>query len=163
MKAKQIAESGILIALTIVVLYTASILPVSKLTVLTIASCFIPIGLIRTSLKNSIIIYIASSILSLFLIPINTALAYVLFFGIYGIIKYYIEKSRNLIIELILKLIIFNILFGIIYFIVKNIITLPSTLPIWLIIIGAQIVFLVYDYALSLIINYFYDRFYKIF
>ena len=94
MKAKQIAESGILIALTIVVLYAASILPVSRLTVLTIASCFIPIAIIRTSLKNTLLIYIASSILSLFLIPINTALSYVLFFGIYGIIKYYIEKVR---------------------------------------------------------------------
>lgn len=161
MKARQIAESGILIALTIIVLYAASILPVSKLTVLTIASCFIPIAIIRTSLKNTIIIYVASSLLSLFLIPINTALSYVLFFGIYGIIKYYIEKARNLIIEIILKLISFNILLLIIYFAVKNIFILPSTIPIWLIIIGAQGAFLVYDYALSLIINYFYDRFHK--
>ncbi|HCW54350.1 MAG TPA: hypothetical protein DG753_11565 [Clostridium sp.] len=161
MKAKKIAESGILIALTIIVLYAASILPVSKLTVLTIASCFIPIAIMQTSLKNTIIIYVASSLLSLFLIPINIALSYILFFGIYGIIKYYIEKSKNLIIEIILKLIIFNILCSIIYFTVKNIFILPSTLPIWIIILGAQVVFLVYDYALSLIINYFYDRFHK--
>lgn len=161
MKAKQIAESGILIALTLVVLYAASILPVSKLTVLTIASCFIPIAIIRTTLKNTILIYVSSSILSLFLIPINTALAYVLFFGIYGIIKYYIEKMRNLPIEICLKLISFNVLLVLIYFTARSIIVLPSALPIWLIIIGAQGVFLVYDYALSLIINYFYDRFHK--
>ncbi|NME82719.1 hypothetical protein [Clostridium sp. SM-530-WT-3G] len=161
MKAKKIAESGILIALTIIVLYAASILPVSKLTVLTIASCFIPIAIMQTSLKNTIVIYVASSLLSLFLIPINIALSYILFFGIYGIIKYYIEKSKNLIIEIILKLIIFNILCSIIYFTVKNIFILPSTLPVWIIVIGAQAIFLVYDYALSLIINYFYDRFHK--
>lgn len=161
MKAKQIAESGILIALTIVVLYAASILPVSRLTVLTIASCFIPIAIIRTSLKNTLLIYIASSILSLFLIPINTALSYVLFFGIYGIIKYYIEKVRNLPVEIVLKFISFNILLCIIYFAAKNIVVLPSAFPIWIIILGAQAAFLLYDYALSLIINYFYDRFHK--
>ncbi|MDO5517501.1 MAG: hypothetical protein Q4F66_08090 [Clostridium sp.] len=161
MKAKQIAESGILIALTLVVLYAASILPVSKLTVLTIASCFIPIAIIRTSLKNTILVYAASSILSLFLIPINTALAYVLFFGIYGLIKYYIEKARNLTIEICLKLISFNILLTVIYFTAKSVLVIPSKFPIWFIIIGAQGVFLIYDYALSLIINYFYDRFHK--
>ena len=110
MKAKKIAESGILIALTIIVLYAASILPVSKLTVLTIASCFIPIAIMQTSLKNTIVIYVASSLLSLFLIPINIALSYILFFGIYGIIKYYIEKLKNLPLEIFLKLVSFNIL-----------------------------------------------------
>lgn len=161
MKSKQIAESGILTALTIVVLYAASILPVSKLTVLTIASCFIPIAIIRTSLKNTILVYASSSILSLFLIPINTALAYVLFFGIYGIIKYYIEKLKNLPLEIFLKLVSFNILLTLIYFVSKSVIAFSYELPVWLIIIGAQGVFLVYDYALSLIINYFYDRFHK--
>lgn len=161
MKAKQIAESGILIALTLVVLYATSILPVSKLTVLTIASCFIPIAIIRTSIKHSILVYVASSILSLFLIPLNTALAYVLFFGIYGIIKCYIEKAKNLSLEICLKLISFNILLTIIYFVSRSVLIVPSKLPIYLLIILAQGVFLVYDYALSLIINYFYERFNK--
>lgn len=162
MKSKHIAESGILIALTIVVLYAASILPVSKLTVLTIVSCFIPLSIIRTSIKNTILVYVSSSILSLFLIPLNTALAYVLFFGIYGIIKLYIEKIRNLPLEICLKLVIFNILLVVIYFVTQNILVFSASLPIWIIIIGAQIVFLVYDYALSIIINYFYDRFHKL-
>lgn len=69
MKAKYIAENGITIALTLIVLYAASILPVSTLTILTIASCLIPISIIRTSIKNTILVYVASSILSLFLIP----------------------------------------------------------------------------------------------
>lgn len=51
MKAKYIAENGITIALTLIVLYAASILPVSTLTILTIASCLIPISIIRTSIK----------------------------------------------------------------------------------------------------------------
>ncbi|MBE6063606.1 MAG: hypothetical protein E7207_08690 [Clostridium butyricum] len=161
MKAKHIAESGILTALTLIVLYAASIIPVSKLTVLTIASCIVPIGLIRTSVKNSILIYAASSILSLFLIPINTALSYILFFGIYGLIKYYIEKIKNLPLEILLKLICFNILFSIIYFIAKNIIVLQSSFPILLIIFIAQFLFLLYDYTLSVVINYFYEEIHK--
>ncbi|NRY04558.1 hypothetical protein B0H68_003895 [Clostridium beijerinckii] len=103
MKAKYIAENGITIALTLIVLYAASILPVSTLTILTIASCLIPISIIRTSIKNTILVYVASSILSLFLIPTNIAVYYISFFGIYGIVKYFSEKLRNIPLELFLN------------------------------------------------------------
>lgn len=162
MKSKHIAESGLLVGLTVVVLYAASILPISTLSILTVASCLIPISIIRTSIKNTILVYIASSILSLFLVPTDIALYYALFFGVYGIIKYFIEKVRKLPLELLLKLIAFNVLLGVTYLIAKNFLGILSPeFPLYILWLAAQIIFLVYDYALTLIISFFLNRFHK--
>ena len=160
MKSKQIAESGIFIALTVGILYSTSILPISTLSILTVASCLIPISLVRTtSIKYSFLIYICGSILSLFLVPINISLSYILFFGIYGLIKYYIEKLKKYILEIFLKLCVFNILISIIYFALKAFIdiNLPQ-FPMYLIIILSQIIFLIYDYAITLVISIYIDK-----
>ena len=163
MKSKHIAESGILIALTLVVLYATSLLPISTLSVLTISSCLIPICIIRTSIKNAFLVYVCSSILSLMIVPINISIAYILFFGIYGIIKYYIEKIHKLPYEILLKLLVFNILLSLMYYLVtafsKNIV-LPYSL--YIVIIFAQIIFLVYDYALTLIITIYFNKIHRL-
>lgn len=162
MKSKYIAESGLLVGLTLVVLFTTSIFSISTLSILTVASCLIPISIIRTSIKNAILVYIASSILSFVLISINIAVYYTLFFGIYGIIKYFIEKTRNLPLEILLKLISFNVLLGITYLITKSFLSIiyPS-ISLWLLWIIAQAVFFIYDYALTLAISFFLKRFNK--
>lgn len=163
MKAKDLTLGGILIALTIVILYTSSILPISTLTILTLASCLIPICIIRSSVKTGFFVYIGSTILGLFIIPINIIIYYGLFFGVYGIIKYYIERLNNLTYEIILKLITFNIIFIITYTIVINLLSnIAINQPLWILWILAQPVFLIYDYALTLIIGYYLSRFHKI-
>jgi hypothetical protein len=159
MKAKFIAENGISIALTLVILYATSILPISTLSILTVASCLIPISIIRTSIKNTILVYIAASILSFFLVLTNIALYYTLFFGIYGIIKYFSEKLRNIPLELFIKLIAFNILLAIIYFIMINFLgDFIINYPLYLLWIIGQIIFLIYDYALTIIISFYLNR-----
>lgn len=163
MKAKHIAESGILAALTIVILYAASILPISTLSVLTVASCLIPISIIRTSVKSAISVYIISSFLSFFLVKTNIAIYYTLFFGIYGVIKYFIEKINKIVLEILLKLISFNILLVIIYFIATGfLVALNIKLPLYLLWIIGQVAFLVYDYALTIIISFYLNRIHKL-
>jgi hypothetical protein len=163
MKSKNMAESGVLVALTLIVLFSTSILSISTLSIMTVASCLIPIAIIRTSVKNAILVYIASSILSFMLVPTNIAIYYTLFFGIYGIIKYFIEKFRNMPLEILLKLISFNVLLGITYLITKTFLSFVypsvSLLFLW---IAAQVIFLIYDYALTLAISFFLNRFNKI-
>lgn len=158
MKSSNIAQSGIIIALTLAILYSTSLLPISTLSILTLASCLIPIAIIRTSLKSTLLIYVASSILSFFLVPINISVLYALFFGIYGIIKFFIEKLNNLILEIILKLLSFNLLLFIIYTIFKAFLGFKIQFSLLIFIGAAQIGFLIYDYALTLIISYFYNK-----
>ncbi|MGN0144468.1 MAG: hypothetical protein ACI398_05750 [Clostridium sp.] len=162
MKSSNIAQSGIIIALSLAILYSTSLLPISTLSILTLASCLIPISIIRTSLKNTILIYLSVSILSFFLVPINIAVLYTLFFGVYGIIKFFIEKLHNLIPEILLKLAAFNILLFSIYMIFKLFLGFKINFSILFFIIAAQIIFLIYDYALTIVISYFYHRINKL-
>ncbi len=159
MKAKEITLSAILIALTIIILYLNLLLPISTISILTLASLLIPIALIRGSIKSAILVYIGSSIIGFFILPINIILLYILFFGIYGIVKFYIEKINKLPVEIIIKIIFFNIIFFIAFFIFDSFISIEITkLPIGLFIIVAQIVFLVFDYALTLLISFYLER-----
>ena len=162
MKSRYIAESGLLVALTLLILFATSIVPISTLSILTVASCLIPISIIRTSIKHTILVYIASSILSFFLVSTKIAIYYTLFFGIYGIIKYTIEYLRNIPLEILLKLISFNILLGATYLITKSLLVIISpNFSLWMLLIAAQGVFLVYDYALTLAISFFLNIFHK--
>lgn len=159
MKAKEITLSAILIALTIIILYLNLLLPISTISILTLASLLIPIALIRGSMKSAILVYISSSIIGLFLIPINIILLYILFFGIYGIVKYFIEKINNMPLEILFKIIFFNIILFISFFIFKTFISIQITkLPISLFWIMAQVVFLIFDYALSLLITFYLEK-----
>lgn len=163
MKSKDITLGGLLIALSVVILYSTSLLPISTISILTVASCIIPVCIMRSSVKTAFFVYIGSSILSFFFCPDkNIAVMYSLFFGIYGIVKYIIEQKRNMLIELIYKFIFFNIAF----FIGISVITLllgetVTTLPLWLLWVVAQPVFIIYDYALSMIITWYLRKFHK--
>ncbi|MGG7212443.1 hypothetical protein ACQPUY_02365 [Clostridium nigeriense] len=162
MKAKEITLSAALVALTIIILYLNLLLPISTISILTLASLLIPIALIRGSMKSAILVYVASSIIGFFTLPINIIMLYILFFGIYGIIKYYIEKINKISLEILLKIIFFNIIFFISFFIFKSFIAIEITkLPIWLFVIIAQIVFLVFDYALTLLISFYLEKIHK--
>lgn len=159
MKAKEITLSAILVALTNIILYLNFLLPISTISILTLASLLIPIALIKGSIKSAFLVYIASSIIGFFILPINIILLYILFFGIYGIVKYYIEKLNKLYLEIFFKMIFFNISLFISIFIFKSFIAIEITkLPLWLLWIIAQPIFLIFDYALTLLISFYMQR-----
>ena len=162
MKAKEITLSALLTALTIIILYLNLLLPISTISILTLASLLIPIALIRGSMKSAILVYISSSIIGLFLLPINIIILYILFFGIYGIVKYFIEKLNNMPLEIILKILFFNVILFSSFFLFKSFITIEiSKLPTGILFILAQIFFLVFDYALSLLITFYIEKIHK--
>ena len=178
MKAKDIALGGILVALTTMVLYSTSILPISTLVILTIASSLIPVCIIRSNIKTSIFVYISSSLIAFFLVKINIAFLYFIFFGVYGIIKYFIERIRKEKIEIVLKLIVFNTVFIIGFIIMQNILGINlisglevlisrffdissktiASIILWIV---AQPIFLIYDYAMTMIITFYMERIHK--
>ncbi|WP_294353354.1 hypothetical protein [uncultured Clostridium sp.] len=154
MKTKDITFGGIMVGLGIIILYLTTIIPINTLSLLTLASCIIPICIIRSNIKTSILVYLGTSIISFFIIPINYAVLYTCFFGIYGLIKFFIEKVNNIKLEILLKFIFFNTLLFSIILLMSNIITnMFSNLPIYIIFLGAQLGFAIYDYVLTLIIS----------
>jgi len=162
MKSNNIAKGGIFTALSLILLYLSSIFPTNKLFILGIASCIIPLSIMLTGVKNTLVVYAAVSILSLFLIPSKLiAISYILIFGSYGIVKYFIEKLRSMTLEIILKLLYFNISFAIIVFIYELVIVKIPNINIYLLIFVLQFAFIIYDYALTAFIAYAYKNLLK--
>jgi hypothetical protein len=159
MKSKELTIDAILIALTIIILFLNNIIPISTLTFLTIASALIPIAIIRGSVKSGFLVYITSSILGFFLLPQDIIFSYFVFFGIYGIAKHFIERLNKFSIEIILKLVFFNIILFIVYFLLSGFVNINnSNLPIYVPLLIAQVIFLIYDYGLTLLISWYFSK-----
>ena len=155
MKSNNIAKGGIFAALSLILLYLSSVFPTNKLFILGIASCIIPLCIMLTGVKNTIVVYATVSLLSLFIIPSKLiSIAYMLIFGSYGFVKYFIEKLRSVPLEFILKLLYFNISSAIIIFIYRLVIINIPNINIYLVLVVMQFAFLVYDYALTVFIVY---------
>jgi hypothetical protein len=155
MKSNNIAKGGIFAALSLILLYLSSVFPTNKLFILGIASCIIPLSIMLTGVKNTLVVYAAVSLLSLFLIPSKLiAISYILIFGSYGIVKYFVEKLRSIPLEIILKLLYFNISSAIIVFLYKLVIVKIPNINIYLLIFALQLAFVIYDYALTAFIVY---------
>ncbi|WP_143315373.1 hypothetical protein [Clostridium sp. HBUAS56017] len=160
MKTKDITLGGIMVALSIIVLYLTNIITINTFAILTVASCFIPITIIRSNIKTASFVYIASTIISFFILPTNRAIMYGIFFGVYGIVKYFIEKINKLPLEILLKLIFFNIVLVISLFFMSSLLgDLEIKLPMWALFLAGQVVFLIYDYAITVIISFYLEKF----
>jgi len=155
-KINNLTKGGIFTALTLICIYLSSIVTTNKLFLLGAASCIIPLSILTTDIKNSIIVYGASSLLSFILVPRGAALAYLLFFGSYGFIKYYVERLRKLPIEIFLKLAFFNTCFYVVLKLYSLLFTgmFKINIPIYYMVIMLQVIFLIYDYALTVFIAY---------
>lgn len=160
MKSSKLAIGGISVALSLVILYLTNIIPINTLAILTIVSSIIPITIIKTDIKTAIMVYIITSICSFMFLPITYSIMYIAIFGIYGIIKCFIERLHNTSLEILLKLVFFNIILAIVYFALPSILA-NIKISILLMFIGANIAFLVYDYALTIVITYFLAKFNK--
>ena len=154
--SKKMAYSGILLGLNIVLLLISNLISINTMFFMGLASLIISVIVMEYGVNTGVVFYIASIILSFVVMP-NKAqwLLYTLTFGIYGLVKYFIEKGRSIYIEVILKLIFANLVAVILYLILKNIVIIPINI---ITIIVYQVAFLVYDYVYSLFIEYYNEK-----
>lgn len=161
---KTVATGGVLLALSIVTLFAATWIPGIELTLYTISSFYVAFIMIEISQGAGWLFYAASLMLGFMIIPNKTGIIpYALFFGLFAMVKFYIERSKKLPqpAEIILKLLFCNLSFisGIVLFgeLFLGTIRVPDVaLPI--LFIGAQIFFLAYDYLFTLVINFYLKR-----
>lgn len=154
--SNNITRGAIFTALSLIVLYLSSLISINTIFFLLGASALIPLCLLTTNLSTTLLVYISTSVLSIFFVPNKeVAIFYICLFGIYGILKYLIEKLDSTTLELIIKLVYFNlasllIIYLVKVFLFKNILTIP----IYFFLIGLTIACFVLDYALTVFINY---------
>lgn len=154
--SKKITYSGILLGLNIVLLLISNLISINTMFFMGLASLIISVIVMEYGVNTGVVFYIASIILSFVVMPNKSQwLLYTLTFGIYGLVKYFIEKGRPIYTEVILKLIFANLVAVILYLILKNIVIIPINI---ITIIVYQVAFLVYDYVYSLFIEYYNEK-----
>ncbi len=108
LRTKKIAASAMLSALGVVVLYLGSVITVLDLTAVAFASFAVFFAVLELGRPFQYLIYAATAVLALLILPDKfSAFAYILFGGIYPIVKNLIEKSGKLL-QWVFKFIYFN-------------------------------------------------------
>ncbi len=159
--ARKVAFGGILLALSAITLVLASILPTTKLALYALSTFYVAIFIIEFGIKAGWVFYIASALLGFITMKgFSAPFLYAAFFGMYGVVKFYIEKLNNIVLEYILKVIFYNIvLFAAITFVNNYIMDLVKVkFPWWIVIVASEFVFVIYDYVLSMLVQYYKDK-----
>jgi len=131
-----------------------------QIIILCIKFILIAIIIIEYDAKTAFIFYIVTNIISFFLIPDKIKIIpYSIFFGIYGIVKYYIEKINKIVLEYVLKYIYFNVCVLVLFLLFKDLIVADLNIDIkyllWIGFLVMEIIFILYDYIYSLFIQYY--------
>lgn len=159
---KALVFGSMLTALTVIALYFASVLPTNKLFLIALTTAIMSVSILTTGIKNSVLVYATSSILSFFLVSSKLiVISYILIFGIYSLVKLYLEKYNKLLLELVGKLMFFNLMLLCIYALVKLLLvdTISLSYSIYVIIVMAEVFFIIFDYALTVFITQFKKRY----
>ena len=152
LKSKDVAYLGVLLGLNQLFIILSSVIETNTIILMAAAALIVGVVMVEFGGKTGIIFYMASCILGFFL-TFNKVeiITYICFFGIYSIIKHYIEtKILNKYISYAMKIAAFNISLLFMYIIVKLFINLPLQ---WWLILAAQVLFIIYDYVFTIFIN----------
>ncbi len=156
-RALAVALGGSLAALSLLLLYLATLMPSGRVGLVAVAGLVPAVGVISGGLSCGFLCYGATGLLALLLLPDKgCALLYALFFGLYPMVKYAIERLRKLPWELLLKLCWFNLVLSVLVFGFSTLLfpllpaVLQHILPVYLV---GNVVFLIYDYGFSKLIT----------
>lgn len=159
--SKGIAISGVCSALTILSLYGGVIVLNNKLFFMALAVAISGIPYASNSIRVGLISYISSSMLAAIILPNKIYAVVFIFLGIYPLIKL-ISENKKIVIEFLIKLIWFNSTIIVLYFVFNNLIHLEGIFNGYLgraiLLVSADILFIIYDYMFTKFIMFISDR-----
>lgn len=151
---KRLSVSAVLTALSVALLYMSSILPTGRLAVCALSAVLPAIAALLYGTKWAVLVYIASSLLSLLILPSKVmAIIYALMLGHYTVVKALIERLQSPVAVWALKLMVFNVCLAICCALYVFVFSLTLPYQLWIVFIGGNVVFIIYDTALSGLIN----------
>ena len=155
-RTKKLALSSCIVALGVTLMYFGAILNFLDLTMIAITSLAVFFAVIEMGSYYPIMIYAATSVLSLLLLPDKfSAVVYLAFGGLYPIIKEKLERIKGPVCT-VLKFICFNISLAVVMT-VSVLILFPKADDGWLyyaaVVLLANAAFFIYDIAMTRLIT----------
>lgn len=170
-KSQPIATGGLLTAFAVVVMIISNFMPSGMYTFPAVSGIIVYILSFAAGRSYSWVSFAAVSILSFFLCADKQApLCFILFLGYYPLLRETIEKIRLKAAVYIIKLLIFNAAAAVIWLLLVFIFSVPTeefsvfgiNLPVVMIIIILNLVFIIYDYALTVFFRKYKEIIYRI-
>lgn len=160
-RAAIIAKGGLITGLGVLFLYLASILTTGRITLLVCTGCLMIIALIEIGTRGAFAVYLAVSLLGFLLLPQKwMGLMFLLFFGLYPLVKKRIECIKHKGLSIGLKFFCFNIDVVLIYFILTSLLGFTISFSGWLAagILIANVIFYLFDYLLGILFDQYLRR-----
>ncbi len=158
-KTQKVALCGVFSALSVVIMLTAWF-PYATYAIAAVAGCSFAVITIEAGRKWAFYSYLVSAVITLLFCEKEAAMLFVGFFGYYCILKGVIEEKFKGAVEWALKFLVFNVSVIISYLIIVYVFGIPieesGDFGDWFIgalLLGGNIVFLLYDIGLSRLIG----------
>ncbi|MBE6731137.1 MAG: hypothetical protein E7564_05570 [Ruminococcaceae bacterium] len=171
-QSSKLAFTGLICALSLVIMFLGGIIPSATIALPALAGCILIPIVAELGVKWGITAFLAVSVLSFFIVTDKEALLiYVLFFGYYPAIYGMFDKIKSSIVKMVLKLILFNAAAIGEFYLTIYVLFIPfETIeglgvfapfaPIILLLL-ANVVFIIYDKALKGLIIMYFQKFHK--
>jgi hypothetical protein len=161
--AHRVSLAAMFSAMSLVFLYLSAILPTGSAAAYFLSSIFVMGLVVEEEIGLAFLMFATVSLLSLLIMPdLTRTVPYILFFGHYGIGKYYIErKFRDKTVSYVLKLLYYNAGIALIYFLAFGVFEqdiLSFGIPLWAIIVIAEAAFVLYDFLFTKVTGYYFNN-----
>lgn len=157
LESRQVALGGVLAAGSLALLYMACMAPSGRMGLTAVAGLFPVAGVLAAGRTVGYLCWAVAGLLGLILLPDKgVPVLYLLFLGLYPVVKSRIESLRNQPVEWGLKLSCFNLALTFLWFLLRGLV-MPNP-PGWLkdnallIYMAGNVVFVAYDIGLSKLI-----------
>lgn len=169
--AFKVALGGICSAVCLLSMFCSGFLPMLSYTIPTFAGFLMVVMIVEADKNWAIATYVAVSLLCIFVTPnYEATLLFILFMGYYPILKFYLDKKKNKVLVWICKFGIFNAAVVIFYLAFQYIFTSVDMMEgmemfgryaVFVLWGAANIFFLIYDFALTQLIDIYINWFRK--
>ena len=149
--ARSVALAGILAAVAVVFLLIGSLLELFDISMAAFASLAVMVALVELGKGWALGVYASASAISLLILPTAAGVVFAGFLGYYPVLKVYLDRIRNKILQYLAKLGVFAVFLGAAYFLLWKFAGPESEWIVtakWLIPLAA-VTFLVFDFCLA--------------
>lgn len=163
----KVAYSGIISAISLLFLLGSAIFPYAEYTLPALAGICLVLLVIDCGYKNAVMAYVTVSVLAGILVPnLEAVVLFVAFLGYYPILKGRLEQMKNRVWEWCAKFGIFNFAVLLSYYLMVNVLEMTEVMAdfegiqfaVWVIWLLGNIVFFIYDFALTRVISFYIVR-----
>lgn len=166
-QVKKLTRASLSACAAVVILYISAILPTGRLALTAVAGLAIMLAVVNCGAWYALGAFAVSAVLGFLISPLKScAAAFSLFLGWYPIVKSIAERIRRRALEWLVKLIAFNAALAVAMCFFRILLAegfdiFNSGWPAAALWFGANVVFVIYDFGLTQIIQFYLNRFIK--